>query len=116
MADGRHRPADGRPCGRWAPAAGGQERQAQGTAAEFHAGSPGLYPAGRGTARGLGSPYSSNTDTTFVSEAEAPAASVTVTVIVKLRGRMMTYVCPAENVPSLETFPLSVVPSPQLIV
>ena len=34
--------------------------------------------------------YSSNTETTFVSDPDAPLASVTVAVIVKLRGRMMT--------------------------
>ena len=60
--------------------------------------------------------YNRSTETTLVSEPDAPAASVTVTLIVKLRGRRMMYVCPAENVPSLETFPLDVEPSPQLIV
>src|SRR6266851_4457999 len=60
--------------------------------------------------------YSSRTETTFVPEPEAPAASVTVTRTVKLRGRMMTYVCPAVNEPWLVALPVVVEPSPQSIV
>src|SRR6266496_50469 len=60
--------------------------------------------------------YRSVTDTTFVSDPDAPAASRTVTVIVKLRGKTMMYVCPALNEPSLEAVPVDVEPSPQLIV
>ena len=37
-----------------------------------------------------GNAYNSVTETTLLSEAEAPAASLTVTVIVKLRGKMIT--------------------------
>src|SRR5437016_3646778 len=58
-----------------------------------------LYPARGGTARGLGRLYSSNTDTTLVSEAEAPWLSVTVTRTVKLCGRTMTYVWPTLTEP-----------------
>ena len=56
------------------------------------------------------------TETTLESEPEAPAASLTVAVIVKLRGRMMMYVCPTVNEPCVVLVPLDVVPSPQLIV
>src|SRR6266545_1094558 len=59
--------------------------------------------------------YSSSTDTTFVSEPDAPAASVTVAVIVKLRGRMMTYVWLTVNEPWLVLLPVLVEPSPQSI-
>ena len=43
--------------------------------------------------------YKSNTETTFVSEPEAPWLSVTVTRTVKLLGRTMTYVCPTLHEP-----------------
>ncbi len=60
--------------------------------------------------------YRSKTVTTFVSEPDALAASVTVTLIVKLFGKITTYVCPLVNEPSLDTVPVDVVPSPQLIL
>jgi hypothetical protein len=60
--------------------------------------------------------HRSRTVTVFEADPEAPAASVTVTVTVKLRSAKTTYVCVAEYEPSLETLPLDVDPSPQLIV
>src|SRR5882672_8792747 len=63
-----------------------------------------------------GNAHKSVTETTLLSEPEAPAASLTVTVIVKLRGKMITYVCPTENEPCAVRVPVDVVPSPQLIV
>src|SRR3989454_4713826 len=46
----------------------------------------------------------------------APAPSVTVTLTVKVFGKITTYVCPFVNEPSLETVPVEVDPSPQLIL
>jgi len=60
--------------------------------------------------------HSSNTETTFVSDPEAPAASVTVTVTVKLVGIRTTYVWLTVNEPWLVLLPVLVEPSPQLIV
>ena len=51
-----------------------------------------------------------------MSDPESPAASRTVTVIVYVRGKIVTYVCPLLKDPWLETVPLDVEPSPQLIV
>ena len=59
--------------------------------------------------------YSSSTETTFVSDADAPAASVTVTRIVNERGRIITYVCPTLKLPWLVLVPVLTLPSPQSI-
>src|SRR5438477_6811406 len=59
--------------------------------------------------------YSSSTETTFESEPDAPAASVTVAVIVKLRGRRITYVWLTVKLPWVVLVPVLTVPSPQAI-
>src|SRR5437879_7410931 len=108
-------PPTGGRAGGGPPQPGAMRVRQSATAASLMRGLRALYPAGGGTARGLGSPYSSNTDTTLVSEPEAPWLSVTVTVIVKLCGRTMTYVWPTLNEPWLVTVPVETAPSPQSI-
>src|SRR6266705_3676107 len=53
------------------------------------------------------------TDTTFVSEPEAPWLSVTVTVTVKLCGSTTTEVCVAVNDPCVVRLPVVCESSPQ---
>src|SRR5258708_24939078 len=59
--------------------------------------------------------YRSRTDTTFVSEPDAPAASVTLTVTVNERGSRITYVCPTVKLPWVVLVPVLTDPSPQSI-
>src|SRR6267378_27850 len=62
-----------------------------------------------------GNAHNSVTETTLLSEPEAPAASVTVAVIVKLRGRMITYVWFTVKLPWVVLVPVLTLPSPQAI-
>ena len=59
--------------------------------------------------------YSNSTETTFVSDADAPWLSVTVTRSVKLLGSRVIYVCPLLIVPWQHVVPVVDEPSPQSI-